>query len=135
MSETDPSRQGIGNRGTATPIFAVDLPGVDGRIRSHRLSQTCDDAPASSPITLVGKAIVPPGAKRAGQSVLVQRNHFGHRIHQPLRWSGVRRSYNRGKSFLLGKIEKSMEPGKIITFRCRFEPAPGKFSYPNITDP
>src|ERR1700676_4544902 len=135
MSETDPSRRGIGNRGAVTAILVVDLPSVNRRVTTYRLSRTRDDPAASSPITFVGKTIMPPGAKRAGQSVLVQRNHFGHRIHQPLRWSGGRRSDNHGKSFLLGKIEKSMEPGKIITFRCRFEPAPGKFSYPNITDP
>jgi hypothetical protein len=64
----------------------------------------------------MGKTIVPAGAKRAGQSVLVERNHLGHRIHQPLWWSGGRRSDNHGKSFLLGKIEKSLEPRKIKAF-------------------
>ena len=116
-------------------VPVVDLPGVNCRVTTHRFGQATHDLPAFEPIPLMRKTIVAPRTERSGKPVLVERNHIGHGIHQPLGRARRRCSDHRGKTLIFHDFEKSLEPGKVELLRFGLEPAPGKFSYPDEFDP
>ena len=112
-------------------IFIVGLPHHDGGVLAIPLRQCGDDPRAFDPVAFVAEAIVPPRAEAARAALLIDRNHVGHLVDQPLGRGRGGCAEDHLQAGGMEGFDRPVEPAPVVLSGLGLDPAPREFADPH----